>query len=224
MSIIIKTDSNPDESSWTLFEGDTLIGGYPSFEEPFQLNVTEFCLVPGVTYNATVYDSFGDGLACSSPSNQESFFEIQTNGNVIHSICGSFSETFFLFQPTLQPTLTRSLTAAPPRCSSSEALFALNLHADDWPSETKWTLEEMYGTNSFESPTYHRPGEYDYTVCLSKTSTYKFTISDSFGDGICCDYGGGKYTIMLDSIIQRQGGEFGSSESTILYPGGDLSS
>ena len=42
---------------------------------------------------------------------------------------------------------------------------------------------------------------------------YQFTIFDSFGDGICCSYGEGSYSVSLDGEVMLSGGDFLSSES-----------
>ena len=43
---------------------------------------------------------------------------------------------------------------------------------------------------------------------------YNFTIFDSFGDGICCSYGDGAYSVTLDGEIVASGGDFSTSETT----------
>jgi len=40
------------------------------------------------------------------------------------------------------------------------------------------------------------------------------TINDSYGDGICCAYGTGNYTITSDGNTLVSGGEFASTETT----------
>ena len=42
---------------------------------------------------------------------------------------------------------------------------------------------------------------------------YQFTINDSYGDGICCTYGEGSYTISLEGEVVASGGEFDNTES-----------
>lgn len=45
-------------------------------------------------------------------------------------------------------------------------------------------------------------------------SKYRFTITDSFGDGLCCSEGNGKYDIKYgDVMIVTNGGDFNSSET-----------
>merc|ERR1712003_553845 len=48
--------------------------------------------------------------------------------------------------------------------------------------------------------------------CFSSGS-YKFTITDAYGDGICCSYGNGGYSVKVDDKEVASGGQFGSSET-----------
>lgn len=50
-------------------------------------------------------------------------------------------------------------------------------------------------------------------LCLEKGS-YKFTMYDSAGDGICCANGDGGYAVTSNGVILAQGGEFGFSEES----------
>lgn len=45
---------------------------------------------------------------------------------------------------------------------------------------------------------------------------YEFTIFDSFGDGICCGFGIGDYSLTVDGTVAGSGGEFGFSETTLF--------
>merc|ERR1712029_91129 len=46
-----------------------------------------------------------------------------------------------------------------------------------------------------------------------------FTISDSHGDGICCDNGSGNYSISLDGNLLKTGDDFGFEEQTVFDVG-----
>merc|ERR1712176_186944 len=50
------------------------------------------------------------------------------------------------------------------------------------------------------------------TTCLS-TGTYTFEILDSYGDGICCSYGSGSYSVEANGEVLVSGGEFGSVDT-----------
>ena len=43
---------------------------------------------------------------------------------------------------------------------------------------------------------------------------YTFIIHDTFGDGICCDFGIGSYELDVDGTIAGAGGEFDGQEET----------
>jgi len=50
--------------------------------------------------------------------------------------------------------------------------------------------------------------------CVSP-GAYEFTINDSYGDGICCGYGSGNYSVKYGGVEVKKGvGDFGSSEPT----------
>jgi len=92
--------------------------------------------------------------------------------------------------------------------------FRLSLKTDNYGSETGFTLEypdgstwdmpQPLGNNKLQnySPRCLDPGE------------YKFTITDSYGDGICCSYGEGFYEIKVGGGVIKTGGQFDSVETT----------
>merc|ERR1712083_960967 len=53
---------------------------------------------------------------------------------------------------------------------------------------------------------------YTKSGCL-EPDEYTFTITDAYGDGICCSYGSGGYVIKVDGTEVVSGGEFGDSET-----------
>merc|ERR1712232_1185097 len=53
------------------------------------------------------------------------------------------------------------------------------------------------------------------SYCLAE-GKYQFAITDSYGDGICCGYGEGKYEIWGDGALLHTGGDFGQSGSEIF--------
>lgn len=97
---------------------------------------------------------------------------------------------------------------------SGGASVVLNLSTDDYASETSWTLVEdgtgnqIAGENSFTDFT-----DYNYSWCLPE-GCYTFTINDSYGDGICCNFGEGSYSVENgDGTVYGSGGDFASSET-----------
>ncbi|MGB1573147.1 MAG: hypothetical protein ACPG85_02615, partial [Flavobacteriales bacterium] len=47
-------------------------------------------------------------------------------------------------------------------------------------------------------------------------------VNDSFGDGICCAYGDGSYTLEVAGTTVATGGDFGSTETTSFCTGDDI--
>ena len=50
----------------------------------------------------------------------------------------------------------------------------------------------------------------EITVCAGQI--YTFEIFDSFGDGICCSEGEGWYSLELEGVEIKRGGDYGSGE------------
>ena len=117
--------------------------------------------------------------------------------------------------PTFSPTTNRPTSTKPTvSCSLGMSSVEVNILTDDWPSETTWNM-----TNQCNSQQYLSGGPYNQKLtvhsvkqCLP-TGQYQFTISDSFGDGICCNFGLGSYTIVVDGIVNATGGSFLRSDT-----------
>merc|ERR1711971_607806 len=51
------------------------------------------------------------------------------------------------------------------------------------------------------------------------SGSYTFTITDGFGDGICCNYGNGGYSVKVDDKEVASGGDFDSEETKTFQVG-----
>ncbi len=100
-------------------------------------------------------------------------------------------------------------------CATGDVVVTITL--DNYPEETSWTLTNSGGTVvASESYSSANPDGSTVTETISglANGTYIFTISDAFGDGICCGFGNGSYSVSSDSGTIVTGGEFTSSEAT----------
>ncbi len=93
-------------------------------------------------------------------------------------------------------------------CAPGQGMLKVILVPDNFPSETSWDVRDSAG-NVIASGTSQSD-----SVCVNLGSCYRFTIYDSFGDGMCCNYGNGSYTLMLDETVLRLGGSFTHNETT----------
>ncbi|MCI4649560.1 T9SS type A sorting domain-containing protein, partial [Phaeodactylibacter sp.] len=111
-------------------------------------------------------------------------------------------------------------------CQVTCESFQLTLNFDDFAAETSWQLTDLDGTLIDSDGGFSSADDFTTNVedfCLDP-GCYEFTIFDSFGDGICCDYGEGSYSLTdSDGNVIGSGGAFGGSETTFFCtdPGPD---
>lgn len=100
-------------------------------------------------------------------------------------------------------------------CADSDLTLVITL--DNYPQETSWSITNASG-EVIVSAGYSTANPDGSTVTENinglSSGDYTFTIDDRFGDGICCDYGNGSYTLSSSAGTIVSGGEFESSEST----------
>lgn len=101
----------------------------------------------------------------------------------------------------------------PPSCTEQQLFVRVKL--DTYTPETSWQLKNEQGAIIAQGGSYPktRAGETVVdTLCLPQ-GCYSFKIMDSYGDGICCDYGDGMY-LLIDGEQQviADGGEFPFTE------------
>ncbi|WP_348746970.1 zinc-dependent metalloprotease [Tenacibaculum sp. 190524A02b] len=91
--------------------------------------------------------------------------------------------------------------------------FSLTL--DEFPNETSWSIINTGTGAEIESVASFRSADQSTTkvteLCLENGS-YRLTINDSIGDGICCSFGNGSYTLSVNGVSQAQGGNFARQE------------
>ncbi|MEL7163520.1 MAG: M12 family metallo-peptidase, partial [Bacteroidota bacterium] len=80
----------------------------------------------------------------------------------------------------------------------TENTVTITLRTDNYPRETAWTLKNASGSTVASGSGYTNRGTtYTTEECLPD-GCYTFTITDTYGDGICCRYGSGSYTINVN--------------------------
>lgn len=111
-----------------------------------------------------------------------------------------------------------SCSPCPVACNDNEVV--ISILTDNYPGETTWTLTNSSGTVVASGGPYASSGtNYSQTVCVVD-GCYDFRINDSYGDGICCAYGSGSYTVTSGGTTYASGGQFTSSETTNFCLGG----
>ena len=92
------------------------------------------------------------------------------------------------------------------QCPVGQWPVGITIVPDDYPGETSWNLyangNEVANGNVIGS-----------VVCVDTGDCIRFDIHDSYGDGICCGYGLGSYTITLNGVQVATGGQFATLAS-----------
>ncbi len=108
-----------------------------------------------------------------------------------------------------------SCPACPP-CNGST--ITLTITFDNYPEETSWSITNANGGTVASGGTY--PNQPDGSTLIENIDCladgcYDFTILDSYGDGICCSYGNGSYSVTdANGNTLASGGQFANSETT----------
>ncbi len=90
----------------------------------------------------------------------------------------------------------------------------VKIETDHYPEETAWTLVSKCGTNyTLDSPQYSLSNVmHTITKCIPR-GKYEFKITDTFDDGMCCNFGQGRYRVIVDGNPRHTGGQFGRLET-----------
>jgi hypothetical protein len=95
--------------------------------------------------------------------------------------------------------------------------LVITITTDNYPVETSWQLVNQSGTvvQSISAGDLTQANtSYTWNICPSSTDCYDFTIYDAYGDGMCCNYGNGSYTVTYNGVVVASGGSFAASETT----------
>jgi hypothetical protein len=105
------------------------------------------------------------------------------------------------------------------QCAAGLKEVIITINPDDYPQEIGWTL--VSGTDLLASG-----GSVGTTICVEPEQCLTFRITDTAGDGICCQYGTGSYTVTLDGQLVASGGNYAAEETTLFNcpPGQDCNS
>ncbi len=100
-------------------------------------------------------------------------------------------------------------------CSQPNDL-TLRIVVDNYPSETTWNLRNSSNTIVASGGPYTGTPSgttINVPICVAN-GCYTLTFNDSYGDGICCSYGNGSYTLINNatSAVIVSGGQFGSQD------------
>ncbi len=107
--------------------------------------------------------------------------------------------------------------------------ITVNISTDYYASETSWAIKSSTGATvaqgggNWNDMTTGQAGftvQAPQLVTLNPSQCYTFEIYDSYGDGICCAYGDGAYSLVdANGTTIASGGEFGDMDSRAFKTG-----
>jgi len=93
--------------------------------------------------------------------------------------------------------------------------FSLQLLTDNYPGETTWEVEDENNVVIASGGPYTQGATLiTEPFCVDQSACYTFTIFDAFGDGLCCGFGIGNYSVVnsAGATVFSSTGEFGAQE------------
>src|SRR6202008_4879495 len=199
VSITLTTDNFPGETTWDLKDINGNVLATNGTLTAATTTTTTVCVNSSSCLTFTIHDSYGDGICCAYGNGS---YNVQYNGV---TVAGGTPFT------TVQAT---TFNCSGQQCGVNQSLVSIILTTDNYPGETTWDLKDNNGNTLATNGPLTAATTTTYTLCVDSSSCLTFTIHDAFGDGICCAYGTGSYTIKLDGVTQVTGGQFTVVEST----------
>jgi len=101
------------------------------------------------------------------------------------------------------------ITAKCESCGKSKVQVDITI--DNYGGETSYNIKDSNDATMMQGSGWPANSQNSFFKCFP-TGSYKFTITDSYGDGICCSYGNGGYSVKVNDAEVATGGNFGSEE------------
>ena len=94
----------------------------------------------------------------------------------------------------------------------------LEIHFDSYPAETSWEIVDTHQTIIASGGPYfdHQAGDVVMESISINPGAYEVIFHDSYGDGMCCGYGDGYYSITIGETLIKKGSYFTDKDITKL--------
>lgn len=119
--------------------------------------------------------------------------------------------------------LTNNSATTTTDLDSDYDVITLVINPDNYPQETSWELydevaKKVVASGSLQSGM----SSFSEDICVNYNSCFSIYVFDSYGDGICCNYGNGDFSVLnADGVILVSGnGNFGDEAQEFFCPNG----
>ena len=156
----------------------------------------------------------------AAPAVADALKSMATTGKVIDAGPSSPNNLLYVSDIASSPAPEPAPAPAPQPSPSPSAAVEIFINFDNYWSETSYTLEKkVNGAWTFVMGLSSASSGTDYSEIASLTDgDYRFTIYDSYGDGLCCGYGYGDYKLkdINANWVFATGGEFAEEEEQLF--------
>ena len=181
VKVLITPDTRPQEISWAIVSlgGDTLKKGLA--------NSDSVCIDSSLCIRFTIRDQGNNGLCCT---HGVGFYQVFYGNQLVRSN----------YKFTNQETVNMGCPGCQPQSNQDQIRIYIN--PDRFPDEISWDLLKTNGD------TLAKGKKFGDTLCVSNTECLRFTIRDSYGDGLCCNNGIGGYEIYNNQTLVASGSQY----------------
>lgn len=162
-------------------------------------------------------------------------YEVFQDGTSIGTTSGTSLNVSGLTTATTYAFTVQAQDAAGNASASSAALnvttlsattgVTLTLNFDNYPEETSWEIQNSSGQVVASGGTYGSQAD-GSTLVINENlpaGCYSLIVKDTYGDGMCCSYGTGSYSLNEGATVLASGASFGSTDTNNFCVGGATS-
>jgi hypothetical protein len=101
------------------------------------------------------------------------------------------------------------------QCAPGEIRLDFSLYTDQYGYETSWEVTDFSGATVYASGNgYGSLTNYTQSICVPDTACLRIVVRDSYGDGMCCNFGQGWYQFSVNGTVVATGGDFQDEDVT----------
>jgi len=213
----IKTDNYPSETRWMLYDsvyqGDTIdYVDYGHYTQPNFMHRDTLYIDSIQNISFVIFDQFGDGI---------------TNGEYYVTVCGDtivdYPVSTFTTGLIHNRAVPQCMPQPPPPPLGPCVPTMININLDQFTNETSWEITDTIGNVLISGGPYPNVPDYQpqYIPTCLPTGVLRFTIFDTYGDGLAGSQWGGNdgsyYVVQCgDTLVYGTTPNFGTDSTHVF--------
>ena len=198
--IEVLTDSFPRDTSWVFKrkrekngrDGALLLRSR-EYKKVLQRDIRELCLNEG-TYEFIIRDVHQDGLCCDHGNGH---YKISTKRNFDDDWQLIVAGAEFVTKEVRHVLQVQKHGQLEIICKHPQRKISVEIKTDNFGEDTSWQFRDKSGVIIAKNERVYGKKELDSRdLCLDDKSLYEFIVFDTYGDGLCCQFGEGYYKII----------------------------